>query len=253
MLVTLLVQGHEFWMQPLKFRYAVGETAILSFMVGENFVGEYWNLKKHRITLLDHFSGNYSKSLISEVSDEAGKNLNLMLATEGTHLLVMRSNNAFIELEAEKFNAYLKEDGLDDVLNHRKKTNTLGKPSKEFYSRCAKLLLQAGSSPDDGYKKVAGLPLEIVPVQNPYSLNAGEEMSFQVLFGGKPLAFALVKVWNRKNNNTIVQNIYTQKDGTVTTRLSNPGSWMVSCVKMVPSTEAGADWQSYWASLVFGV
>lgn len=248
----LLVQAHEFWMQPRTFRYAPGETAILNFMVGENFVGEYWNLKKNRVIRLDHFTRQDSKSLLNEVNEETGRHLAVKLSTAGTHLVVMQSTSAFLELEAEAFNDYLKEDGLDNVLDHRKRTHTLDKPSREFYARCAKVLLQAGTTTDDTYRKVTGQPLEIIPVQNPYALNQGDEMSFRVLFEGKPSPFTLVKVWNRKNNNTILQNIYTQKDGVITTRLGNTGSWMVSCVKLVPSKEEGADWQSYWASLIFG-
>jgi uncharacterized GH25 family protein len=248
-----LAQAHEFWMQPKKFRYAVGDEATVNFMVGENFVGEFWDLKKHRVILLDHYAGSYFRDLHNEVKPDLARHLEVKLQKEGTHLFVMRSNNAFIELEGEKFNAYLKEDGLDDVYNHRVRTQTLYKPATEFYARCAKLLLQAGATTDDTYKKEAGLPLEIVPVQNPYTLKIGDEITFKLLYEGKPLEFTLMKVWNRKDGNTIMQNIYTQKDGMITTRLSNTGSWMVSAVKMVPSKEEGAEWQSYWASLVFGI
>jgi len=251
-LVSLLAQAHEFWMQPDKFKFAVGETAQIDFMVGENFVGERWDLNKHRLLRLDHHATSYSEGLIEQVNSGAGKNLEVKLTKEGTHLFIMQSNNAFIELEGEKFNAYLEEDGIEDILAFRKKNNLLDKPAKEYYARCAKLLLQAGTKTDDTFKKQVGLPLEIMPIKNPYAVKQGDEISFQVLFEGKPLPFTMVKVWNRKEGTAFMQNIYTQKDGTITTRLSNQGAWMVSCVKMVPAKEEGADWQSYWASLVFG-
>lgn len=251
-LLSLVVQAHEFWMQPDKFTYAIGEMAQINFMVGENFVGERWNTANHRILRLERYAGDTHEELLNRVNTGAGRNLEVRLTDRGTQLFVLQSNSAFIELEAEKFNEYLQEDGLDEVYAHRKSTNTLDTPAKEFYSRCAKLLLQSGIAPDETFSTVAGLPLEIVPLQNPYRLKQGDEMSFQVLYEGKPLPFTLVKVWNRKNNNTILQNIYTQKDGVITTRLGNTGSWMISSVKMIPSKEEGAEWQSYWASLVFG-
>jgi len=251
-LFSVIVQAHEFWMQPDKFTYAIGDIAQINFMVGENFVGERWNMANHRILRLERYAGEKSEDLLTKVNTSAGRNLEVRLTDRGTHLFVLQSNNAFIELEAEKFNEYLKEDGLDEVLAHRKNTNTLDKPAKEFYSRCAKLLLQSGVVADETFSKEAGLPLEIIPLQNPYRLKVGDELSVKILFNGKPLPFALVKVWNRKNNNTILQNIYTQKDGIITTRIGNTGSWMISTVKMIPSTEESADWQSYWASLVFG-
>jgi uncharacterized GH25 family protein len=221
-------------------------------MVGENFSGERWDLKKHRLVRLDHHAVNYTKGLIEEVNPGEGANLEVKFEKEGTQLFVMQSNNAFIELEADAFNSYLKEDGLEDIIEYRKITNSESKASREYYQRSAKLLVQVGSATDDIFQKQVGQPLEIIPLVNPYQVRTGDELKFKILFEGQPHAFSLIKVWNRKDNRTTVQNIYTEKDGTMTTRLSNTGAWMVTCVKMVPAKEEGADWQSYWASLVFG-
>ncbi|HOX82723.1 MAG TPA: DUF4198 domain-containing protein, partial [Chryseolinea sp.] len=140
-----------------------------------------------------------------------------------------------------------------NVYDIRKNTNTLNKPSKEFYSRHTKLLFQVGDVKDDTYKKVMGLPIEIVPDRNPYSLKKGDLIRFKILWQGKPVFGARIKVWNRFDNRTTIQNIYTEQDGTMETHISNPGAWMVSVVRMIPSTKEGADWESYWGSLVFGV
>jgi uncharacterized GH25 family protein len=187
------------------------------------------------------------------VKEGENENLKITLKEDGTHLLLLQSNNAFAELEGEEFNAYLKEDGLDEILYQREQTKTLLKPAKEFYSRYAKLLIQVGEKKDDIYKKVAGFPIEIIPEKNPYALKLGDVIRFKILFQGKPAFGTKVKVWNRYNSRTTVQNIYTEKDGTMETRLSGKGPWMVSVVKMIPSKEPGAEWQSYWGSLVFGV
>ncbi|HEX6891879.1 MAG TPA: DUF4198 domain-containing protein, partial [Chryseolinea sp.] len=154
-LITI-VQAHEFWMQPLKFFLHPGERTNIRFVVGENFIGEPWNLKQHKVQTLDLHNGADMKSLVDSILIDPKNNLSLTLQREGTYLLSLESNNAFIESEAEKFNDYLKEDGLDDVLDQRKRTNSLSKPAKEFYRRYSKLLLQAGNKRDDTYKKVLG-------------------------------------------------------------------------------------------------
>lgn len=241
-------------MQPDKFRYLPGEIMKLNLMVGEQFIGEKWDLKKHRLIRFDHHTGSSVQGLIEKVMTEGRDNhVELPLVQEGTHLLVLQSNNAFIELQAEEFNAYLKEDGLEDIIRYRKQAGTSGNPAREYYQRNAKLLVQVGNKATAVYEKIAGLPLEIIPMQNPYTLKLTDEIRFKVLFEGNPLQYALVKVWNRKDGRTLVQNLYTGKDGTITTRLASTGMWMVSCVKMVPAREEGADWQSYWGSLVFGL
>ena len=247
-----LAQAHEFWLQPAKFFLAPGERVDVRFMVGENFMGEPWDLTVHQIEKLDL----YQTTGVLDVRDSVkatANNLRISLMDEGTSLLAMQSSNAKIELEAEKFNAYLTEDGQDDVLEVRRKTNSLNKPGKEFYSRYTKLLLQVGEKKNETYKKVVGFPIEIIPEKNPYLLKKGDPVRFTILFEGKPIFGAKVKVWNRFDNRTTIQNIYTEKNGVIETHISNPGPWMVSVVKMVPSKDKGADWQSYWGSLVFGI
>ncbi len=253
LLVCIIAQAHEFWLQPQKYFYAVGEKAVISFKVGENFMGESWDLKRHRIERLELIGGSRTTDLKTNVKEGDKDNLEIELKENGTHLIVMQSNAAFIELEADKFNSYLIEDGLDNVYDIRKNTNTLNKPSKEFYSRYAKLLLQVGDVKDDAYKKVIGLPIEIIPDRNPYDLQKGDLIRFKIMWQGKPCFGAKVSVWNRFDNRTTIQNIYTEQDGTMETHISNPGAWMVSVVRMIPSTKEGADWESYWGSLVFGV
>jgi uncharacterized GH25 family protein len=250
---SLIVHAHEFWIQPDKYVYNIGDKLSIAFKVGENFLGEPWDLKKNRIEKIELHNSQKSKNLATSVKTDEKENLSIPLTEEGTHLLVMESNNAFIELEAEKFNTYLEEDGHDEAIAYREKNNRTSQSAKELYSRHAKLLVQVGAVRDDTFKKRVGLPIEIIPDQNPYSLKVGAPIKFRIFFQGKPLFGAKVKVWNFYNNRTTTQNIYSQQDGWIETRISTPGRWMVSVVKMVPSKDKQADWQSYWGSLVFGI
>jgi uncharacterized GH25 family protein len=179
--------------------------------------------------------------------------LNYRFTEEGSYLLLLESNLAYVESPAEKFNDYLKDNGLDNALDTRTKTNTLDKPSREFYSRHVKLLVQAGSKTDDTYKQKTGMRIEIIPEQNPYLLKSGDYLQCQVLFDGKPVSHQLVKVWTKIGNASILQNAYTENDGTVKFPISSKGPWMVSTVKIIPSEKPGADWHSFWSSLVFGI
>ena len=253
LLLCVWVKGHEFWIQSKKYTFTVGETAVLDFVVGEEFKGDYWNLTKERIVKLEHRTAGQRNALSETIVEgRKGANLSVKLSNEGTHLIVFQSNNSFIEMEPAAFLEYLEEDGLDYIIKERAEANTSDKPSKEFYARCAKILLQAGEKTDDTFMQFAGMPLEIMPLQNPYTLKRGDEMRFQVLYNGQPVPNALVKVWNRKDGTTYLQNIYTENNGIMSTRVSNDGSWMISSVRMVKSEDAEADYQSYWASLVFG-
>jgi uncharacterized GH25 family protein len=251
--ITVLADAHEFWLQPKKYRYAVGEEMKVDFMVGENFSGEHWDLGKHKVEKLDvHFLGG-TANLIQQVKPTKGNNLVYQLPKEGTYLLALQSNAAFIELEGVKFTEYLKEDGLDEILDLRDQRGISAQPAKEFYQRFAKVLVQAGSKTDNTWKKMVNYPIEIVPLSNPYDLKSGDYLECRVMYNGKASAHQMVKVWSHIGNKIFLQNIYTENDGTIKFPISSTGPWMVSTVKMVPSAKPGADYHSMWASLVFGI
>jgi uncharacterized GH25 family protein len=252
MVCGTMALAHEFWLLPKKFRFAVGEEIPVNFMVGENFEGEPWGFDKYRPEKLELHQLTKSKDISTKIYNGADR-IKLKLNEEGTTLLVMQCNHELIELTPEKFNEYLKNDGLDNIYAQRKSTNTLDKPSKELYGRFAKLLVQVGKKTDNTFKKRIGLKNEIVPEQNPYTLKSGDYLQCTVLYDGKPSPHQLVKVWNKIGNTTFLQNLYTENDGTVKFPINSSGPWMVSTVKMIPSEKEGADWQSMWASLVFGI
>jgi uncharacterized GH25 family protein len=250
---TLLAQAHEFWLQTMKYRYKVGETMVVDFVVGENFIGEFWDLNRHKVEKLEMHAGATVKNLLKDVKITAGKNLSYKFDKEGTHVLALESDAAYLEMEAEKFNAYLKEDGLEYILDERTVSKELDKPSRELYKRFAKLLVQSGTRADEMHKKRMGFRHEIVPLSNPYALKSGDYMECRVLWEGKPSPHSLVKVWSHIGNRNFLQNIYTENDGTIKFPISSTGPWMISAVKMIKSVKPGTDYESFWASLTFAI
>jgi uncharacterized GH25 family protein len=251
--ITVLTDAHEFWLQPKKYKYAVGEEMKIDFMVGESFTGEFWDMQKHKVEKAEiHFAGGYI-DLMKQVKPTKGSNLLYKFTKEGTHLITLQSNAAYIELEGEKFTEYLKEDGLDNILDLRDQKGISDQPSKEFYQRYAKLLVQCGSKTDETWRKRANFPIEIMPLSNPYLIKSGDYLECRVLYNGKPSAHQMVKVWSHIGNKIFLQNIYTENDGTIKFPISSTGPWMVSTVKMMISDKPGADYKSQWASLVFGI
>jgi uncharacterized GH25 family protein len=191
--------------------------------------------------------------LMLTLKDDSKENFAVPLPNEGMQLIVMQSKILHRELSADQFSVYLKDNGLDEVINKREQSSTSSKPGKESYAYYDKLMIQVGEKRDETFNKVIGLPLEIVPMVSPYEMKVGDMVKFQILFEGKPLFGAKVKVWSRADNRTIIQPIYTLQDGTVEARISNKGMWMVSVVKLTPSTEVSANWRTYLGNLVFAV
>jgi len=156
-----------------------------------------------------------------------------------------------IELDAQKFEAYLFEERLYDVLVARAATGAEDSPGRERYSRSLRRILPG--APDECAVRPSGLTFEFRPTTNPAKAKVGGSLSFQLLLAGKPVGKHAVLVANRYHSRVVAQRLRTDADGKVEITLHRPGDWMVSTVRMQPSTEAGADWRSHWCNLTFTV
>ena len=246
--------AHEFWLMPSQFRVGINESFNLTFYVGEDFMGELWEKRSDRTLKLSHFSGRKIEDLTPLALKNDSSDLVLKFGNAGTHLVTMASKNSFIALDANKFNEYLKEDGINNIYQLRQAKGELDKPSKERYRRCVKTLIQVGTKTDKTFKRQTGMPLEIIPLQNPYILKMGDMMTVKVLFNGKPLADKMIVTWNKTaTTKTRQQKLRTDAHGLMTFSLDQKGQWMVSTVHMIPlENDPEANYQSYWANLTFG-
>ncbi|UOG73655.1 DUF4198 domain-containing protein [Hymenobacter tibetensis] len=242
---------------PPQFFVAAGTTLNLGIFVGENFAGERWGNKSNRVTRLTHYAPTASEDVLPAATKADTLHPNVTFAQPGTHMVVLSTNNAFTTLEAETFNAYLKEEGLDYILLQRQQRGSLNKPGREAYSRSTKTLVQVGNpvSADTAraWSRPTGMALDLVPEQNPYTLRVGNSLTVRVLADGQPKAGQLVQVWQRTPGQTVkIIKLYSNQNGRVLFRLTNPGQYMVSAVRMMPASLPEADWQSNWSTLTFG-
>jgi uncharacterized GH25 family protein len=248
--VSFIALSHEFWLEPQKFLLSIGEKIGFRVFVGENFTGEEVDFTKFEVSKFTHHSATGLQNTKGNLTEQNLSDF-LKFDAEGNHLIAFNNSNKDIELEADKFNEYLKDDGLDNVLAFRKKHGQLNKKGTEKYQRCAKTLLQVGSIHDNTYKINTGMKLEIIPEQNPYTND--KSLTFKILFDNKPLKNALVVVWQKEIEKPNKRNFRSNASGKVTFSFEQKGVWMVSCVNMVPHIKPNeADWQSYWGSYTFG-
>ena len=247
------LSAHEFWLDPDKFIYKRTEKVNIRFLVGENFDGENWKGNNERINSLKIYFGGVNDDLSPLVTDLAGDSIEYFMIDEGTNLIAFHSNNSFIELEPSAFEAYLQEDGLTNALEYRRLNNETGCNGREFYQRCAKTIIQVGEEKDQTFKIPTFLPIDIIPLSNPYLSNDKELMRVKVFYKTVPLANTLVKLWHRVKNKTVKKELRTDANGEVVFRVTTRGKWMISSVKMERLYDNPiADWQSYWGSLTWG-
>jgi hypothetical protein len=265
--------AHEFWLQPASFQVATGTAVPMRLLVGENFSGKAWARPTRRVQRFVRFgptnwadSTDLRPALLADSLAPA-----VRYTAPGTHLLALTSQLAYLELPATEFTAYLREEGLGEALRQRQEGGVATtKPGREAYRRCAKTLVLATqgahlspAAADTTFRRVLGLPLELVPEQNPYRLRSGAALTVRVLRQGQPVPGALVRVWQvapglaKQSKIPTVSSFTTRANsqGRVLLRVVGPGPYLLATVSIEnasPTLTVRADWLSTWASLTFG-
>jgi len=249
LLICAPLLAHDMWIEPATFAPQLGQIVSVKLRVGQDLMGDPIPRDPALINQFVVEDAEGRKPVVGrDGSDPAGF---VRVATPGLMVIGYHSNPSSVELPPEKFNQYLKDEGLDAVAAIRAKRNESGAKAHELFSRCAKSLVLSGSPlPAQGDRRL-GFTLELVAERNPYSLRAGEDLPVRLTYENKPLAGALVIAMNRLNPSEKV-SARTDANGRVRLRLHPGGMWLIKSVHMIPAPPgSNAEWSSFWASLTF--
>ena len=239
-----------------------GDTARLGLVVGEFFEGESIGFSAPQTLALMQYTAAGRQDLRRLLPPRGVlPTLDLALPAAGTYLIAYDSQPNQIALSADRFHAYLHDEGLDFIKAQREANGTADKPGRERYRRNVKTLLRVLSAPgadaqatgpDQTFATRTGQRLEIVPMADPLALRPRDSLPLQVWFDDKPLAGALLKAWHKQSGQTLTLRAVTTDEGKATFNLPYAGAWMLSVVHMVPVTGIrDVDWDSLWGNLTF--
>ena len=177
----------------------------------------------------------------------------LRLATPGTYMIVMETNHTGSELPFVRFNDYARDEGLTPIIAARAKAGSTGTTGREIYSRRATALIQVGNTRTPNVTRPIGLTLEIVPQVNPYALAASAAFPVQVLYEGKPLAGATIKLNNLDFDAKPLAIKLTDRTGRASFDVPRTGRWQLNVVWSKPvKGNPAADFDTTFSSLAFG-
>jgi uncharacterized GH25 family protein len=244
-LCALPAFGHDFWLQPSTFRPAPGTDVDVRFLQGDRFNGEAVARNEARIErfLIRDAAGE------REVGGENGADPagHFIASSPGLAIVGYRTKPKQNEpMEAGPFEAYLREEGLEQVIGMRAARGDAKKRGTEIFSRSAKALLHAGGTSRTSVDEPLGFRFEIVPETLPES-----KLTVRLLFEGKPVRGVLVTALHGEDE-SVTASARSDAKGRVTLPLAKDGFWMIKAVHMVPAAPAaGVDWESIWATLTF--
>lgn len=253
--------AHEFWIQPAKFHARRGEPIGVGLMVGDGFPGEPVARNPERIVRFDAVrldptakaTPAASTAIVGRPGDApAGA---VAFRDDGPAILVFRSNHSLVELEAAKFESYLREDGMEKIIDRRRARGQSDQPGREAYARCAKALVSIGDAAPDAAPRDERVGLRhellLLSVTDADPATPGVTLHLRDLFDGAPLEGVQVCVRSPQHEG---QKLCGRTDTAGEVRIDVPWSGMllVSAVHMVEATaELKADWESTWTSLTF--
>ena len=241
--------AHDMWIEPMTFAPQPGEIVGVKLRVGQDLLGDPLPRDPALINQFVVEDSERRKPLVGrDGGDPAGF---LRVPAPGLLVIGYRSNPSKVELAAEKFNQYLKEEGLDAVASVRSSRHETEAKAHEIFSRCAKSLVLSGPANAAQGDRRLGFTLELVAERNPYTLRPGQDLPVRLTYENHPLAGALVVAMNRLNPAEKV-TARTDHDGRVRLRLKPGGMWLIKAVHMIQAPAGSdAEWTSFWASLTF--
>jgi uncharacterized GH25 family protein len=243
-------RAHDFWIEPSSFHPDPGSEIAVSLRVGQDFRGDPVPRNPSLIQRFALIAGRAETPIDGlPGADPAGQ---VRIPEPGLYWIAFRGGRSPIVLDAEKFEKYLGEEGLEAVSRMRRERGESGKPAREVYSRSVKSLIVSGdpgaSAADFG--RPLGLTLELVLRKDPRKIVPGP-LPLTLTFEGKPLPGARVVAMEQGQPAAMV-SARTDARGEVTLSLPSKGVWLIKAVHMTPAPAGlDAEWESVWTSLTF--
>lgn len=249
-----IADAHEFWIEPVATRVAVGEPLEARTYIGNAFEGEELANYPSMQVMFDITLGDQTRALggaaeqIPAVSTPA--------LGEGLHVLRYQSRDFQLTYETyADFLAFLKEADRMDLAEAQGSGSAPQDGIREVYFRYAKSLIAVGDGA--GSDRWMGMPWELVALTNPYTAARRAAMKFELRFNAELQADAAVHVFVRAGDGTISQlRLRSDSRGIVTVPSDIGGTYMVNAIKVMPASKRmeyllGATWQSLWASATY--
>jgi uncharacterized GH25 family protein len=257
--LAFCASAHDFWVQPDVYWPRAQAATPVTLQVGHGTSRQRSPIPLERITRFEAIAPNGARiELRSQLHPGAAREDGEFQLTEpGAYVLVLETDaRAQSHLPAARFNDFLQSEGLTPALEERARRHRTTSEGSENYSRRAKTLVELGLLERGSQTQVTrpvGLLLEIVPEQSPYALPRPATLAVRVLYEGRPLPGALVKLTNLEHDTVPLETTRTDGIGRAIFPMPERGAWLLNVVWTRPQPRsAETDFETVFSSLTFG-
>lgn len=262
---SLIAEAHDFWLVPDAFQVADGSALAVRGQTSSRFPTSEAAVALDRIAAA-RILGAQGEERITQLS-LSGTSLLLQHkpASAGQYTVAVALRPRSVRESAASFRRYLELEGAPQALATIEREGLLrGRDSvTRRYAKYAKTLVQVGRGGPRAFARVAGDPLEFVATTDPSAHRVGDTLLVRLLYRGQPLpgisVHAGVVAWPtdasaRASDGGASEHLRLTSDpqGVVRLPLTHEGMWNVRTIHVVRAEpDAGADWDTHWATLVF--
>lgn len=253
--------AHDLWLVPTPWKVGPGQPSQLSLVSGMKFPSpdlEEDAYPAGGVARAVIRGPDGSRALSKPHVAEGSLRFENKLNAPGLYCSAVKIKPGFESYSAQEFEEYLEEDGFEQTAKERHRLGETALEGKEFYTEYAATIFRVGEAQKSATSeapicRTEGQELEILLDSDPTLLAAGDSVSFQVVFEGKPVSGAVVRV-KAEGDEKDRLTLKTDEKGRAQYTLESPGAWVIMSSWMQRrSDRAKADWDTHWATLTFAI
>lgn len=246
--------AHDFWLFPSAATANATDSIDVHVCYGTGAAVEELERRTSHIKRFELHTRAGSQTVPGEAGKVPAGQLALASAEDEIVTVVYESHHSSVVLEPRRFENYLAEEGLLDIISDRQRRSESELPGADSFARFAKTLIRIGSG-SEGYDRKLGLLAELTATSDPFVGGTDGQLTFQFSYLDQPKAGARVDLFRLEANKiTLVETATTDREGNVAFHTPGLGRWMIAATGMRrASYPVEGDWESSWASLSFEV
>lgn len=243
---SLIASAHETWLLPTQFAVPANAKVTLEITSGMTFPEAESPIKPERIERAQLRLAGKTTDLPALEPAKKSSQFTWSATTAGAAVIWVELKPRSIELTEKQLPHYF--DEIDASAAIRKAWAETPKPRqfREVYTKHAKTIVRI-SVADRGWAEPIGLGLELVPLNDPTSLVAGDTLKLRVLKAGKPFAGFRVGIQDEKGKRG--DFVASDRDGIVSVRFASAGRFLLFGTDLRPPKKPGDTWTSDFTTL----
>lgn len=270
-LALLLTAGalfaHDFWIVPDAFQVTPGGTLTVRGQTSSQFPTSQSAVPTERVAEA-RLVGAGSDERLTDLTT-SGKSLLIRHrpTAPGQFIVAVAQTSRSSRTTPERLKRYIALEGAPELAERYAREGAYPKTDSvtQVSAKFAKTLVEVGRDGSRAFNKAVGHALELMPVNDPSLLHAGDTLVVRLLYRGQPVPGAHLHGGAAAPGVTAMSDsaqsavpapagvtALTGADGTARIVLNGPGLWNVRTLHAAPAAEGGgASWEVYFVTLVF--